>query len=1488
MPDLEPVISIRFYELPIDQAALVSPDLLTQSVPNPNDQYYGNQWGFNSLSVQKAWGFTKGAGIIVAVIDVGAQITHPDLAGNIWHNPGELSNNGLDDDLNGYVDDYEGWDFRNGDKDVYDPSGGTTGDSAHGTHVAGIIGALADNNEGIAGIAPESDLMILKGFNSNDTYYSLTAFNTVISAIYYAANMGARVINMSLAFVDIYFTSAQLQTFSNAVLYAKNKGAIVVAAAGNNAAAINGYPALLSNVITVGALKESPFGMGPIRDSSYSNFGSQLDFMAPGTGILSLKQPGTYSAFNGDADYTVLSGTSMAAPHVAGAIALMLANDPTLSFEDVYRRLKYSAVDLGSSAYDDLNGYGMIDPFRAISEDYYSNGIIKSKVLLDPDAYNAIRYSYDWLGRPVRRDRADNTYTVFEDYYSNRNAALFQRDFDAAGNVVATRRYTQDGEEIGSDAVLDFYPSGILRRYTNPATGSVEEYLEDNYFGNWQGRIAYKSYPGDIHFDYQYMGLDYPDERTGFRNGAAYVTDKFFSNGLLRSRSFGSGAQKWFYDNGNVWKAMTDSTTAQSSHIVEYEYMNEDFFGDRTGRIRKVTYQDGTYDAYMQYWNNSSKPRLITRYAASGKSLTTFEFDTDGVLVHNSGASVVNIGSVVGKISSQGRPTVLKDGGVIWNNYDQGTSRIRIYDPSSSTTTLIHESSGSVQTLQTSASGKAAWYVSYPYAIYLYDGGSTRKITDISYLPQSLTLGSGGHLAWIDDISSSASDPSHLYSYNGSAVVLLATSVTEWPANDIAVNSSGNVVWTLSYGSGDLRAFIYNGTSVKQLSASGKIVGEIRLSDNGHAVWEQSAPGAYSSDIYLYNGVSTIVVAGSSADEVYPTINSTGVIAWQAYDGQDYEIYVRANGVTTRVTNNAFDDSKPIIADNGTVTWFANNDIYTNASGAVQRLTNDAFVESPVFSPNNQNFAWVGSDGQVRLYDGTGVRKFSYLESAGQYLSINDNGQVVWAGELGNVYVGEYEPFVGHAPDLCVAEQCEYYANGRLMREIFDDGLTEERLDENYYQNNTGRTRKRTAADGSYKLFEEYYFDTDIFKIQKSYDSNGILLSEKEHESTGALLLSREYYSDGVLKILELAHPDSNNIIRYEHFQSGFLESAELADGSVYKFYEISHRLNSILDTQGNLVEYQDDTFGSGGAGRLARVKLATGLEYFFMFYWGDTNTVQTLGIYQDDQLVSSQNFYSSGALESIGYPDGSFYELYETSQKIKSVLDASGNVLEFYDDAFGSGGNGRNKRVLLPDGTEYRFVSYWNNTNTNKTTEYYFSGDKIWSRTYFASGGLESQTDGPFGNITTFYEASQNRKSTLDAPNGITYEHRDENWQGTHIGRYSKITDPDGSYQVRTEYWGDETPQTADDTDHVHWASFYNSSGVLQTTIEFDPSGNPLNQAAQNQSGEQAFQISDTMTSRLEMHDELLAERKILSGDRPSANDKSPAENEAVGLSKR
>ena len=298
-------------------------------VVNPNDPRFAEQWNLPLTRLPQAWAIEKGnANVVIAIIDSGIDYRHDDLAAKTWVNPGEVPDNGLDDDGNGYVDDVHGWDFTDapnvqGEGDFIEGDNEPIDESGHGTHVAGIAGAMADNGIGIAGVAWHCPLMAIRaGLSLGGS--SRMQDDDSAAAIVYAADNGASVINMSWGSEQVSFV------IQDAIDYAHARGVVLVGAAGNSQKAAAIFPAAYRQVIAVASTEQHQ------QRFYQSNFGASVDIAAPGNVILSTQI---------DNQYRLLTGTSMAAPHVAGVAALMLSKRPALTHEEV-RQILINTADV--------------------------------------------------------------------------------------------------------------------------------------------------------------------------------------------------------------------------------------------------------------------------------------------------------------------------------------------------------------------------------------------------------------------------------------------------------------------------------------------------------------------------------------------------------------------------------------------------------------------------------------------------------------------------------------------------------------------------------------------------------------------------------------------------------------------------------------------------------------------------------------------------------------------------------------------------------------------------------------------------------------------------------------------------------------------------------------------------------------------------------------------------------------------------------------
>ncbi|WP_461788220.1 S8 family serine peptidase [Pedobacter sp.] len=331
-----------------DQIAYAEPSYIHTTWYTPNDAAYGTQFYLSQVKAPQAWDVLRNASnVIIGIVDSGSELTHQDLAANIYYNTADPVN-GIDDDGDGYIDNYAGWDFCGasvttmiGDNDPNVKSAGAD----HGVHVSGIAGAVTNNGIGVASVATNAKLLIVKaGADDNGR----TIFKGY-EGIKYAADKGAQIINCS------WGGEGGGQFGQEMVNYAISKGCLVVAAAGNAGNDTPIFPAAFDGVLAVANLNSND------TKGSASNYGTYVDISAPGEGIYN-------TVFNNS--YAYYSGTSMAAPLVSSAAALLKAKYPNYTGMQIGELLKATADNINAQNpnYVNLLGKGRLNVFRALTE----------------------------------------------------------------------------------------------------------------------------------------------------------------------------------------------------------------------------------------------------------------------------------------------------------------------------------------------------------------------------------------------------------------------------------------------------------------------------------------------------------------------------------------------------------------------------------------------------------------------------------------------------------------------------------------------------------------------------------------------------------------------------------------------------------------------------------------------------------------------------------------------------------------------------------------------------------------------------------------------------------------------------------------------------------------------------------------------------------------------------------------------------------------
>jgi subtilisin family serine protease len=387
------------------------PGSATAPTPGSWGQPYSDSWGLERIGLDgKPTGRPSRASVVVAVIDSGVDYTHPELPLELlWRNPAEELN-GVDDDRNGYIDDVIGWNYADGNNTPWDLAG-------HGTHVAGIIAAVAAEGQDRRAASSRAKILPLKVLN----FIGRGRSAHIAAAIHYAIAQRVKVINLSLG-------GAELSTLEQrAILAAHEAGIVTVIAAGNEGRDVTEHPlAKVDSVLFVAASDPQD------RRARFSNWGRAIDVTAPGVDILSLRaRDADLVRFSGAAGYTDgaarvgeqlyrASGTSFAAAFVTGAAARLFALRPELANLEIARLIAQTADDIEAPGVDPLTGYGRIDVLAAMAADpkqfvearieavdlAITNGVTNLRVLgtADADRFGSAtlraapeRFPNDWI-----------------------------------------------------------------------------------------------------------------------------------------------------------------------------------------------------------------------------------------------------------------------------------------------------------------------------------------------------------------------------------------------------------------------------------------------------------------------------------------------------------------------------------------------------------------------------------------------------------------------------------------------------------------------------------------------------------------------------------------------------------------------------------------------------------------------------------------------------------------------------------------------------------------------------------------------------------------------------------------------------------------------------------------------------------------------------------------------------------------------------------
>jgi subtilisin family serine protease len=561
----------------LPEVEYAEPNYILQATANTtavSDPMYGQLWGMKNsgqtiegipgtsgmdIKAETAWSRTKGSSsVVVAVIDTGTDINHPDIKDRIWKNPGEIAGDGIDNDNNGYVDDVNGWDFYNVDNSVYDSYDG----DEHGTHVSGTI-AGTSNTIGVIGVAPNVKIMPLKFLGPFGGYTS-----DAILAVNYAKAKGVKITNNSWGG----------GSFSQALMDAiKNSNSVFIAAAGNdglNNDTTPSYPASyeLPNILSVAAINNQ----GNLAD--FSNYGvAGVDVAAPGESILSTVPGNSYEYFN---------GTSMATPHVSGVAALILSKNLSTTPTTIKDNIVKTVVPL-SSLKGKIGTGGLVNAGAAVNFEPDNNipgvpftGTSKSETLNSTSDKDDV-YSIKLLkGEKVTVTLTGATGTDFDLYLYNSSATTVN---SSAGIVAYSEKAGTSSEtftyvaQADGTYYLDVYAYNGSGSYTAKATfgakaGTYENTAQEiGYIGTWSKISATSSSGGN----YALTNTGGSKAQFVFNGtGISLKGVKSLNQGIVKITIDGVSTQVSLYSTSTVWKSEFFRKTGLTSgrHVVTIEW----------------------------------------------------------------------------------------------------------------------------------------------------------------------------------------------------------------------------------------------------------------------------------------------------------------------------------------------------------------------------------------------------------------------------------------------------------------------------------------------------------------------------------------------------------------------------------------------------------------------------------------------------------------------------------------------------------------------------------------------------------------------------------------------------------------------------------------------------------------------------------------------------------------------------------------------------
>jgi len=602
----------------------------------PND-HNSSLWGLDNtgqtggtpdadIDAPEAWDIQTGnANVVVAVIDTGVDYDHEDITANMWTNLNEIPGNSIDDDSNGFVDDVYGWDFYNDDNNPFD-------DHGHGTHCSGTIAAVGNNSVGIVGVNWEAKIMALKFLGADGSGSTWDAIDAITYVII-MKEKGVPVIAMS----NSWGGGGYVQAMEDAISAANEAGILFIAAAGNsghNNDIVPHYPSSYNvpNVISVAATDHTD------ARASFSNYGVEsVDLGAPGVSI--------YSTLPGDS-YASWSGTSMATPHVAGTVALIKAQHPTLTSDSIKARILYSVDPVPSLAGITSTG-GRLNVNNA-----FENDNIPPSEVNDLAASNRTFDSMDLTWTATGDDAGSETASFYDIRYST--SEITDANWDMATHVSgepkpqpsgSTETYTVTGL---SDITLYYFAIKVLDNVGNPSGLSNVVSETTTTF-----RMVFQDNMESGINEWNYESL--------------WHKETYRSSSSITSWAYNTGDPNYNYDTGNNKGNLTSPVIDLSDYnstflIFEYWYQTETSGTSRDKRCVQIGV-DGIFTDIAQL---SEDPMLmwnqyildISSYTGNSNVQVRFFFDTiDGLNNNNEGWYIDNI-AIFGEFLGSNNPPV--------------------------------------------------------------------------------------------------------------------------------------------------------------------------------------------------------------------------------------------------------------------------------------------------------------------------------------------------------------------------------------------------------------------------------------------------------------------------------------------------------------------------------------------------------------------------------------------------------------------------------------------------------------------------------------------------------------------------------------------------------------------------------------------------------------------------------------------------------------